>query len=205
MSDTATPIEGRKRAKVKQLPPKAFLEECFEYSRETGDLKWKVRPIHHFPNTRCHKLWNTKFSGITIKSCAGNGHLGCSIFYKRVQSKYLAHRIIFALLGIDLPNGLIVDHINGNAKDNRFSNLRIATNQQNSFNSVTKKRTRNHGLPRGVYPSNPPGKFVAKIRHSYKEICLGTFLSPQEAHAAYVAKANTLRGEFVLIERDPPP
>lgn len=42
--------------KFRQLPSKEYLDECFDYSKETGTLIWKARPVSHFKNETEVKL-----------------------------------------------------------------------------------------------------------------------------------------------------
>lgn len=47
--------------------------------------------------------------------------------------RYTAHRFAFVMMGIPVPD--IVDHVNRDRSDNRFSNLRPATRSLNVLNS----------------------------------------------------------------------
>lgn len=87
------------------------------------------------------------------------------------------------------PEGLHVDHINGNGLDNRRCNLRLATAQQNMANA--RRKVGRAGF-HGVAPTKT-GKFFATI-----QINLGTFDTAEEAARAYDAKAIELFGEFAL-------
>ena len=60
-----------------------------------------------------------------------NGYICISVFGKRYQ----AHRLAFALVNGKFPI-LMIDHRNGVIDDNRWLNLREATNSQNTCNSV---------------------------------------------------------------------
>ncbi|WP_137279306.1 HNH endonuclease [Pseudomonas rhizoryzae] len=65
--------------------------------------------------------------------------------------QYAVHRIVYALThGADIPAGMLIDHINGDCSDNSPSNLRLATNAQNTHNSKP-HRIKHSGLPKGVY------------------------------------------------------
>lgn len=87
------------------------------------------------------------------------------------------------------PDGMHVDHINGDSLDNRRSNLRLATPQQNSAN--VRRKVGRAGF-HGVIPTKT-GKFFA-----YVQINLGTFDTAEEAARAYDAKATELFGEFAM-------
>jgi hypothetical protein len=50
-------------------------------------------------------------------------------------------------------------------------------------------------LPRGVYRGDRPGTYKAKIN----KIFLGSFATPEEAHAAYAKAALEHHGEFARM------
>jgi hypothetical protein len=109
------------------------------------------------------------------------------------ERKYKSHRILWLLMTGKWPENQI-DHINGIRNDNRFCNLREATHSQNSAN--TPRRTSVSGY-KGV--SKNRKKWRAQIRISQKNIHLGLYDTPEEAHAAYVAKAKELFGEYAKV------
>lgn len=98
------------------------------------------------------------------------------------------HRLI---LGVEA--GEIVDHRNGDGLDNRRSNIRVCTPQQNQFN----KRVNCNNLVgiKGVGPAGN-GKWRARATLNYKTITLGVFATPLEASKAYQEFAERVHGEF---------
>ena len=105
--------------------------------------------------------------------------------YCRIGHKNL-HRLI-----MDAPDDKQVDHINGNKLDNRKCNLRLCSHQQNCCNRSGHK---GRDLPKGVYKST--NKFRSGIRVNGKNIYLGSFDTPEEAHAAYCAASRNYHGAF---------
>lgn len=77
------------------------------------------------------------------------------------------------------PKGMEVDHINHNKLDNRKSNLRICTHQQNVMNIERKKKS-NSGH-KGIFYSEKYNKYLAHIGYNKKLIHLGTFDTLEEA------------------------
>lgn len=99
------------------------------------------------------------------------------------------HRII-----LNAPDGLQVDHINGDGLDNRRSNLRLATSCQNNQNrrSILVGTTSKF---KGV-SWHPHGRWQARIRSGIKTYYLGSYDNEEAAARAYDVKARELFGEF---------
>ena len=96
--------------------------------------------------------------------------------------------------------GLMVDHINGNALDNRRSNLRLATARQNAANRriQAKGTSKYKGVARSgkrwrAYASEPTGD------GDYRRIALGTFDTEEAAAAAYNTWMLETHGEYALL------
>ena len=73
----------------------------------------------------------------------------------------------------------VVDHINGNKKDARKSNLRLCTQQENTYNS--RVRTNNASGVRGVYYDKTRGLWSAQITSEKKTKSLGRFVCFEDA------------------------
>lgn len=91
---------------------------------------------------------------------------------------------------VSCPSGMVVDHINGDKKDNRRENLRVCTQQENLVNRCLGKN--NTSGYRGVYWHN--GMWVAEIKHRGVKFFLGRHETPEDAARAFNQKATELRG-----------
>lgn len=117
--------------------------------------------------------------------------------YLRVRingKEYRGHRVIWEMHNGPIPEGYLIDHINGNKADNTIENLRMCTRQENNVNSVPKG-----GAFKGV--TRTGNKFRARITYSGVTHSLGTFNTAEEAAEAYNAKSIELHGEFAFCNR----
>lgn len=109
--------------------------------------------------------------------------------------RFRLHRVVMErMTGAPIPDGMLVDHINHNTLDNRRSNLRLCTKAENNRNA--KRRSDNSLGLKGVSFEQSKNKFRARIKVNGKQRSLGHFDTAEEAHAAYVAKARELYGEY---------
>lgn len=79
----------------------------------------------------------------------------------------------------------MVDHINGNNRDNRWENLRDVENQVNLQNQRRPKSNNRTGYL-GVSWHAKEGRYRATIKFDGKVKHLGYFDDPKAAHAVYV-------------------
>lgn len=71
---------------------------------------------------------------------------------------YVLHRVVWELHKGKIPDGMVVDHIDGNIRNNNISNLALKTSAQNSRN--VKKTKRNNSGVVGVYFGSAPRNLV---------------------------------------------
>jgi hypothetical protein len=153
-----------------------LLRERFDYDPITGVLIRKVKTGHN-----C-KLGITGF--LDQKG------------YRRIKIEgrsVLAHRAIWAWMTNKWP-GLDIDHANGVPSDNRWSNLREATESQNSANG--RMSVRNTTGKKGVCYDRKRRKFSAQIRVEGRLIFLGRYCNIEDAAGAYDQAAENFFGEF---------
>lgn len=141
------------------------------YDDTSGSLIWKSK------KGSGHKTWNTRFAGKIAGTIANHGYRVINLSGKKLY----AHRIAFEMQTGIKPKGCI-DHINGNKDDNRISNLREVSHQENNQNQPL--RTNNKSGVCGVRYRGDRGKWVATIKHKYRLIFLGYFESFEKAKEA---------------------
>ncbi len=150
------------------------LRKMVSYNHHTGDFKW-IPPFGSKKNSNFGSL-SRGYKRVVIKG-------------KRIA----AHRLAwFYYYGI-WPKGLL-DHINGDSRDNRIVNLREADFTKNQFNRRTKNKT---GF-RGVVKSTTCDRYEAHIRINGKTTYLGRFVSKEEAALAYQAASEKFHGPFAF-------
>ena len=102
---------------------------------------------------------------------------------------------------MDASEGQLVDHRDGkNPLDNRRGNLRIASAQQNTFNTPARRGTSKY---KGVSWVSRDKVWRAYIRDGVvpgaRNVCLGSFGDETEAAQAYDAAARERHGEFAYL------
>ena len=94
---------------------------------------------------------------------------------KRMEERM--HQLI-----MDVPQGMHIDHIDGNTLNNQKSNLRIVTNRQNHMNRHQKKASKYAG----VTWAKREQRWIAQAQVNGKHKHIGSFRGEEEAHQAYL-------------------
>lgn len=95
------------------------------------------------------------------------------------------HRFIWETVNGPIPEGLRIDHINGDTLDNKLENLRVVTPRGNSHNRKDQREGRTSSKHVGVSWLKSSNKWRARVYAYEKDIHLGLFSSEEEAHEAY--------------------
>ncbi len=104
------------------------------------------------------------------------------------------HWFVAKLMGLEIPKGFEIDHIDRNTSNNQRPNLRAASKELQQYNSnIQSNNTFGYtGVFYGKKSTTNP--YIAKIRINGKEKYLGKFKTPEEASKVYQA-AKKLRDD----------
>ncbi|MBK9005349.1 MAG: HNH endonuclease [Sphingomonadales bacterium] len=114
-----------------------LLCQLVDCDASTGELFWKFRPREMFSSEGPWVAWNKRMAG---KQLYLNPH-GKYTKVRICKKQYATHRVVWALVNKQWPSGHI-DHINGDASDNRASNLRDVSHGENCRNLAMKRENK---------------------------------------------------------------
>lgn len=166
----------------KQELTQELLKKLLHYDPETGIFTWKERGIELFNKANAWKRWNTSFSGKTAGSefiIRLKPYRSISIFAKN----YYEHTLVFFYMTGRWP--IAIDHINGSGTDNRWENLREASQSENCKN--TRKRSNNSSGYMGVSWHSGSGKWRPMIMVNGKNKSLGLYKNIEDAVKARIS------------------
>ena len=163
-----------------------LLRQLLTYEEDSGKLFWKAR-------NDARKEWNTRFCG---KEAFTTKHMHGYFTGRVLYGTYLAHRIIWAMSYDEWPHNEI-DHIDGNRQNNRLTNLRAATRQENSRNRIPSPNKTSQFLGVSFRIRKSPWRAVINIDGKHKE--LGYYKSEVDAALAYDKAASEHYGQFARV------
>jgi hypothetical protein len=118
-----------------------------------------------------------------IDSYKGKWAVNCCKQYDKfyvVGSNRSAKKIHLHRLLTNCPDGMVVDHIDGNSLNNKDNNLRIVTQGQNRQNINGLQKNNTSGV-RGVSWNNSSGRWQVRFRINKKDINVGYYIDFEEA------------------------
>jgi hypothetical protein len=155
----------------------AELRTLLRYNPETGEWWYRAAVNNRFK------------PGVRAGSTGAYGYWMIAIDGR----KYKSSRLAFLYMRGRWPEQMM-DHIDCNRANDKWSNLREATPTQNSANR--RKERRNKSGYKGVSWFSAAKKWVAHIGDGNTQKNLGYFDDPAEAHAAYFKAAKQRFGEY---------
>lgn len=171
--------KGDPKPDIRTLPSPEALWRLFNYNSETGELRWRDRS-------------GPKAAGSLAGTVTPLGYIVVGI--DRIY--YLTHRVIWKMMVGHDPIEFI-DHRDGNKSNNRWANLRSASNGQNVQNS--KLRRDNRSGAKGVHWDAYHQRWGATISAGRGQVRLGRFTAKKAAIAVRVAAQSHMHGEFSRI------
>lgn len=141
--------------KTVPMPSAEYLRECLIYDGETGRLRWRSRPEHHFGSRNACASWNGRFPGAEAGTVVSRGYRAVFVDNKA----YREHRLIWRM--VTGEHAEQIDHINGDTSDNRIKNLRPVNNAESAQNKSTYRNNRSGRV--GVSWKNRERKWQVKI------------------------------------------
>jgi hypothetical protein len=113
--------------------PMNYLNDCFRHVGG-GVIYWRHRPITHFPTGRVWFYFDRNIAGTQAFTHRDpNGYGKSTISYNGVRYILFQHRVVFALTQGRWPH-LVIDHIDGNPRNNDPANLRDVSQAVNLLN-----------------------------------------------------------------------
>lgn len=173
--------------RIVPIPSVEELRRYVRYEPESGKLFW-IHVDGERNQWNAQRVGREAFGNMQQHGYKRGGFKGASLF---------AHRVAWALIHGYWPCHEI-DHINGDPSDNRLSNLREASREQNGRNrKISKANTRGF---KGVSWHKRDFKWEACIKFNGKTFHLGKFDTAEDAHAAYCDGAKILHEEFARVK-----
>lgn len=149
------------------------VRELFDYDADSGELLWRA------PH---------RYAGRVAGTPNDKGRL--TVWVRAVGSykQHYVHRLIWLWVYGVWPSQM--DHINLNRTDNRLANLRECTPSQSGANRRGWAKSGYKGVRKNGQ------KWAAYVRRDGAKRYLGTYPTPEEAHAAFLEAAVSIHGEY---------
>lgn len=131
------------------------------FLRIRGNLIWKQRDKSDFKTEKEWRRWSTRYAG-KIAGCSHDAKRSNTLYWQVSYEKkrYFAHNVIWQMLFGSIPEGMVVDHVDGNGLNNNPENLRLVTAAGNYKNRPLYS-SNTSGVP-GVHFDRKSGRWYAR-------------------------------------------
>lgn len=158
--------------------------------------EWKlIDGFQNYSISSYGRVRNDKTERILRAGITDHGYFIVNLYKDKKRKSMKVHKLVTNAF-IDNPEGKrCVDHINNDRLDNRITNLRYATDNENQHNRVLNKN--NSSGIKGVYFNKQTKKWQAQISIDGIRIHMGCFDNIEEATQARIERANEAFGIYV--------
>ncbi len=165
--------------------------------KRSGVTANQVRKLFTYDSDEGHLRWAVSRQKINIGDVAGYKNTSDGYWYVGFDyNEFLAHRVIWLWVTGEWPKSQI-DHWDGDRVNNKWINLREATNSLNGRNK-TKPQSNNKSTGiRGIDIRRR--KYRVRINIDGKEIVVGRFLTLEEAKVARIEAERQYFGVFAPL------
>ena len=158
-----------------------YLNECFLLVGR--DIVWNDRPRSHFKTSSGYEKYKSSYKGNIAGSIQRPTGKKNQYRIISINGQFIfAHRAAYIMHCGEIPDGMYVDHIDGNGLNNALSNLRVVSNKENSRNM--RRYENNTSGCTGVSFDKARGRWAAAIFVDKKHIYLGRHKTIFEAACA---------------------
>lgn len=155
------------------------LKEYLYYDRDSGDLIW------------------IKNKGISKKGSIVGEHSNQPYLEVHLDgNKYLVHRLVWFYEYGQWPK--IIDHIDGDSRNNCIKNLRDVTTAQNALNK--RKSKSNRCGHKNVSFKNDRNKYAVNLEVNGRVIHIGHYADLELAELVAIEARNKYHGEYARHE-----
>lgn len=139
--------------------------DLFAYDDLCGAIRWKVpRPKRRVGDEAGSVRHDGRYRTVHATICGK-------------KRRYYAHRIIWELTNSRIPEGMCIDHIDGDGLNNKISNLRLVTRSENHRNSRLPKNNKTgemniHQYSDGGFNVNVCGKYIGRSKNLNEAISM---------------------------------
>lgn len=169
----------------------SYVRSLFSYNERDGIVYWLPR--------EGERNWNSKNAGKEAGYFITSGYIQIALKIEGRRFFFKRSRFIVSLHNNGwLDDSFVVDHINRNPIDDRFVNLRVCEQGNNSKNR--RLNSNNSSGFKGVSLSKA-GTWVAQIQVNNVPTVIGYYSSKEEAALAYDKCALFNFGEFASTNK----
>lgn len=163
--------------------------------------KWKkIKGYERYEVSSLGRVRNVE-KGYLMRLGISNNYLTIILCKNGNIKIFYVHRLVASHFIPNPKNKKEVDHINHVRTDNRISNLRWASFEENRSN--IEKYRKNISQFKGVDYSKANKKFRARIHHNKKEISLGYYENENDAVFAFNLFSLLINGDFAVLNPVP--